>query len=67
MGNDLTQDQIIALLHRLVEKEGSQRKAAKRIGISVGHLNNIITGDNPPSPVVLEFFGLRREIVYRKK
>ncbi len=67
MTTEITQQQVIELLRRVVEQEGSQRKAAKRMGISVGHLNNVLTGDKPPSPAILNFFGYQREIVYRKK
>ncbi len=67
MAEKLTRDDIVDLILKLVAKEGSQSAAARRIGISATHLGDILDGSKDPGPVVLEFFGLEREVLYRKK
>ncbi len=67
MVTDLARDDVIELLHRLIEKEGSQRKAARKIGVSVGSVNHVLTGREDPGPAILDFLGLERVILYRKK
>jgi transcriptional regulator with XRE-family HTH domain len=63
----LTQDQVIQLIRDLVHKEGSQSKAARKIGISAVYIGKILKGKELPGQSALNYFGLEREIVYRKK
>ena len=67
MMKELTRDQVIALLQGLVDREGSKVAAANKIGVTSAYLGEILKGTREPGPRILEYFGLERETVYKKK
>jgi transcriptional regulator with XRE-family HTH domain len=61
-------DPLAELRRRLRGK--SQRVLARELGVSVGYLNDVLTGDKSPGPLLLAGLGLEREsrttVVYRR-
>jgi len=56
------------LLRAAAKKAGSQRKLAQQINeIGEECLGAIMTGQNPPNKIILNWLGLEREVVYRKR
>lgn len=53
----------IALLHAQLQHQ-SQKSLATDIGCSPAYLNDVINRKRQPGPIILEFLGLTREIVY---
>ncbi len=57
----MTVDDVIALLSREVEKAGSQRALARRMGVSVQYISKVINKRAPPSSAVLDLLGVRED------
>lgn len=67
MVKELTRQDVIILIEELVQEEGSQAAAAKRIGITPSYVGDVLRGTREPGPAILSFFGIEKETVYRKK
>lgn len=50
----------------LVAKHGTQKEAAREVGISAVYFGDMLAGKRAPGPAVLEKLGLRRAIVERE-
>ena len=51
---------------RMVAEHG-QSEAARRMGVSVSYLCNIMKGRADPGPLVLEALGLEKVVTYRRR
>lgn len=64
-GEHITAGAVRTALRALVKQHGTQRAAAKYLGISHGYLHDLLNGRrgdvNGPGPKVLEALGLMRE------
>jgi DNA-binding transcriptional regulator YdaS (Cro superfamily) len=58
-------DEMRALLRKACERAGSQSAFARKVGVSVAHVNAVLHG-KPPGPVILEALGLEAITEYRK-
>lgn len=67
MAKELTREQISDLIRELIKAEGGQGKAATKIGVSSTYLAELLKGTREPGPTILEFFGLEKEVSYRKR
>jgi hypothetical protein len=56
---------VVQLLRKAIEQEGSQMAFAKRHGLERTHLNLVLRGRRPPSSSILKLLGLRK--VYTAK
>ncbi len=62
----MTKEQIIEVLKSEVQRLGSQKALAAKMGISLPYLSDIIQGRREPGPKVLAYLGLERQITYVK-
>jgi transcriptional regulator with XRE-family HTH domain len=60
----ITEQQLTQLLRLAVERNGSQKVVASRLGISPQYLNDILRGRREPGEKVLKALGYRREVRY---
>ena len=67
MKSTLNRDDVIALIKKLIEQEGTQTAAAAKMGIVPPYVNDLLKGKRDPGPEVLGFFGLEKKIVYISK
>ena len=63
----MTREDVVALIRELIENEGTQAYAAKVIGVSQQYLNDILKRNREPGPAILNFFGIERDWIYRRK
>ncbi len=56
---------VIAELVELVKRQGSQKQAAKFLGISEQYLADVLRGRRAPGKKVLEALGLQKVVVYK--
>lgn len=61
----LTETDAHAALAALIETHGSQTAVAKRLGLSVPYINDLIHGRRLFSDAMLEKLGMRRIVVKR--
>lgn len=66
MPTALSLEEVRALLAARVTEEGSQMKAATALGISQGHLNDMLHGRRAISDAVLKGLGLERTVTFFK-
>lgn len=64
---ELTLDELIHLLHRLVEQAGSQKTFAEWHGISPAYLNDVLHGRREPGEMILRAIGYERRVTYVKR
>jgi hypothetical protein len=62
---NITHEQALDLIRKLVETEKSQTKAAAKLDISAGYLSEIITEGKPISDAVARKLGYTRVIMYK--
>ena len=60
----VTEAQALDLVRCFARFHGSQRKAAKAMGVTAAYLNGVLQGKHPPSPKLLACLGLKRAIVH---
>jgi hypothetical protein len=58
---------VIQVLEREVKKAGSQKEAARTLGISAQYFNDILQGRRDASDNILKKLGLERRIVRAKQ
>ena len=63
----ITEADVVAIFRRLVEREGGQNAAARRLGISASYMSDILNGRRAPSAHLLNVFGIERRTVYVKR
>ena len=61
----MNEDGVVEILRRHLEGK-TQTDLAKEIGIGVQYLNDVLHGRRRPSDTILEYLGLKREIVRAK-
>ena len=61
---DMTKRQVLEKLRRACEAAGSRTAFAKRIGVPVQFISNILNGHEDPSPRVLDAIGV---VVHTKR
>jgi len=66
MAKHLTQDEVLAHLHSIIQTR-TQASLAAEIGVSRSFLNEVIKGTRPPTGKILEHLGLQSETIYVKK
>ena len=66
MSEHLTQDEVLARLRSIV-KTRTQSSLADEIRVSRSFLNEVIKGTRPPTGKILDYLGLRAQIIYIKK
>lgn len=65
MKKSFTSAQVVDRLWEYIGRGCNQTQLAKRIGVSVPFVNDILHGKREPSGKVLEFLGLERIVIYR--
>ena len=60
----MTDRAVMQRIRDLVNTLGSQKKAAKRLGVSAAYLGELLRGTRTPGPKVLGALGLRKETNY---
>ena len=63
----LTYLEVLQLIQDEARKAGTQAALADKMGVSPAYLSDILRLRRPLSDRVLEYFGIERDIVYRKK
>lgn len=66
-GKGLTDEDIRAELGRRVKKAGSLRLLAGEIKCSHGYLREVLQGTRHAGPLILDYLGLERTILRRRK
>lgn len=66
MSKTIVIDPVEKELRQMVKKEGTQKAAANKIGISASHFSDVLRGSRKLSPAVLEQLGFVRVIVHVK-
>lgn len=66
MAKHLTQDEVLAHLHSIIQTR-RQASLAAEIGVSRSFLNEVIKGTRPPTGKILDHLGLRAQTFYIKK
>lgn len=61
---ELSKDEFFDLLQEEVEKAGTQRQAAKQLGVTYAHLNDVLQGRKEPGPKVARALGYKAVINY---
>ena len=56
-------DEMRALLRKACDKAGSQSAFARKVGVSVAHVNAVLHS-KPPGPKILETLGLEERTEY---
>jgi transcriptional regulator with XRE-family HTH domain len=69
MSKQISSNEMIDMLKSLVAQEGTQEKAAKKIGVTSVYLGAILRGRQDPGPSILNYLGLEKtvQVSYRKK
>lgn len=62
----ITQADAIDIIRNIVKEEGSQTGAAKRLGIAVSYLSDILNGNRNVSEKIAKKLGYKKVIVYKK-
>ena len=57
-------EDVLELMKADVVRLGSQKALAEAIGVSPGHVSDVLEGSRGPGPSILRFYGLREESVY---
>lgn len=57
---------LILALHCVVRRYKTQKIAAKELGISPQHLNDLLSGKREPTDRIANQFGLKRQVIYVK-
>lgn len=60
----LTALQVRVRLRRVVQAHGSQRAAARALGVALSLVNRTLSGEDDPPPKLLTALGLRRVVRY---
>ena len=63
----LTQKDVIRLLRREVQRQGSQLALAHHMGASPAYVSDVLRGDRKPGKLVLRYLGLERKVGYLGK
>ena len=58
----MTRDEVINLLHRMMERAGSRAALAKEFGVSPAYIGDVLLGKRDPGPAILNVLGLRRQV-----
>ena len=60
----MTREDVVILLETYCRKHGTQKNAAKNLGVSPAYLNDVLLGRREPGAAILRNFGLRRVVSY---
>ncbi len=63
----VSNEDAVKRIRKIVEEEGSQAAAARRLKISPMYMSDILHGNRGVSPKLAERLGLERRIVFVKK
>lgn len=55
----MTRQDVLKLLKQFVSNNGTQKAAAKKLGISQPYLSDVLKGYRAPGPVILRALGVR--------
>jgi transcriptional regulator with XRE-family HTH domain len=56
----------VELLRAAVDKAGTQTAFAKKHGISIAYVNDVLQGRRQPGDKILKALGLESQVTYRK-
>lgn len=56
----------VDLLRAAVDKAGTQTAFAKKHGISIAYVNDVLQGRRQPGDKILKALGLESQVTYRK-
>ena len=62
-----TNDELVKLLEKEIDRLGSQRRVAKAIGITPGFLNDVLQGRAPVTQQIAAYFGYSKVTGFVKK
>jgi hypothetical protein len=65
--DNLSADDVRAILRDVVARAGSQKATALEAGVSYAFLNDVLHGRREPSGLLLDALGLERVVRYRAK
>lgn len=63
----MTQTEFIEFLRKQVEKCGTQKEYASKIGVSLPYLNDVVNGRKEPGKRLITGAGFEKVITYRRK
>jgi transcriptional regulator with XRE-family HTH domain len=63
----MNQQQFIKRLQQLIAEKGTQKEAARYLGISAAYLSDILAGKRTAGPKILNKLGLEPRTVYVSK
>lgn len=58
---------VTLILRQHIETAGSQKAAARLLGVSETYISDVIRGRKEPGPSILDPLGLERVVTYRRK
>ena len=58
----MKRDDVVRLLHRMVDRAGSRAALAKEFGVSPAYIGDVLLGKGDPGPAILKVLGLRRQV-----
>jgi transcriptional regulator with XRE-family HTH domain len=62
----MTRDELVELLHRKVQRAGTQAALAVELGVTPVYLGDVLLGKREPGPKLLNALRFRRVITYVK-
>ena len=61
---NISKEKAIELIKKIVQEEGNQVSAAKRLDISPAYLGDILKGNRPISESIAKKLGFKRVVIY---
>lgn len=61
-----TLQELVSLLEAEVKQSGSQKEAAKKLGVSAQYLGDVLSGKREPGKKILDALKLRKVIKYEE-
>jgi plasmid maintenance system antidote protein VapI len=63
----LDENDVLRLLHEVVDRAGSQSAWARRSGVDRTQLNNVLRGKRRLSPTIIQALKLKKVVAYERK
>lgn len=65
--NEMTLEQVLALIKRKIDEVGSQKAAAERWGVSEAYISQVLSGTQNPGRKILDAINVEHVDKYRFK